>query len=243
MKRTNKLLIYISLILLVAISLSGCKLLPTSSNSLDGYSGYLWNGGDRSKHLVKFAPELDEIPRDYLSYINLNPDEYNIETLNQWSSNNLGAQAAYHSFVYRFDEGPDYGFYIWVLDDGRVNDTRFTYDLEPALQDYFTTEITKSLPDARVFTSLSFHNMPSKEWSEADGIENLLNSEDDYRLFIYIVYGPDVSVSEADVENLKTKFSNLNDVNVLLYRLDNPDEVEKDDLYNLNPEYKFIEYK
>lgn len=223
--------------------LLGCSLLPASGNREEEYSGYLWNGGDRSKHLAKFAPELDSIPREYLEYINLNPDDYEIHTLEQWSNNNLSAQSAYHSFVYSKEEGPDSGFYIWAEDNGRVIDTRFEKELEPAIQKYFAEKFGADYPDVRIMASVDFHNMPSKEWSEADGIENLLQSDDDYRLYLYMVYGPEEVISEADAESIKNELAGLNDVEVWFYKLDNPDAVEKKELYSMEADFHFYEHQ
>lgn len=219
--------------------LCGCGLTRSSKNDLADYDGYLWNGGDSSKHLAKFQPELDEIPRDYLEYIKLNPDEYEIDTLEQWSGNNFGAQAAYHSYVYKKGENPDSGFYIWVLDDGRTIDTRFVENLNPAVQKYLADKINKDYPDFRVLASVFFHNMPSKEWSESDGIETLLSSDDDYRVYLHIVYGQDATVTESDVENIKNDLSYLNDVDAWFFRVDDPDSVERDELYKMDEEFWF----
>lgn len=241
-KRMNKFTCIV--LALAAVSLLfGCSLLPASDNGAEEYSGYLWNGGDRSKHLVKFAPELDTIPRDYLEYINLNPDEYEISTLEQWSDNNFGAQSAYNSFVYSKEEGPESGFYIWVEDDGRVIDTRFENELEPAIQKYFAERFGKDYPDVRIMASIGFHNMPSKEWSEADGIENLFNSNDDYRLYLYMVYGKEGVISETDVEAIKNELAGLNDVEVWFFELDNPDTVEKKELYSMKADFHFYEHQ
>ena len=240
--RMNKV-ICIVLALATVPLLFGCSRLPASGNETEEYSGYLWNGGDRSKHLVKFAPELDTIPRDYLEYINLNPDEYEINTLEQWSDNNFGAQSAYHSFVYSKEDGPESGFYIWVEDKGRVIDTRFEKELEPAIQKYFTEKFRADYPNVRIMVSLDFHNMPSKEWSEADGIENLFRSNDDYRLYLYMVYGTDVVISETDVEAIKNELAELNDVEVWFFRLDNPDAVEKQELYSMDADFHFYEHQ
>lgn len=241
MKRIVKIITGIALTVLVASSLCACTN-SSPSNSLDGYEGYLWNDGDRSKHLQKYDPIMDEIPRDYLKYLNLNPDEYNIDTLEQWSTSNPGTGAAYHSYVYRKDEDVDSGFYIWVLDDGRVNDTRFVKDLEPVVEKNLAEKIQKNHQGVRVLVSLDYHYMPSKEWKESDGIDNFLNSEDDYILFVYVVYGPDASMTEADVETLKQELSYLNDVTVLFYRLDNADTVEKEELPNMKEEFRFYEH-
>ena len=242
LKKYVNYVIYSVLILCTVTSLCGCGKQSKVDNQ-ERYEGYLWNGGDRTKHLAKFQPELDEIPRDYLKYINLDPEEYNIDTLEQWSNNNFSAQAAYHSYVYKKDGDPDAGFYIWVLDDGRTIDTRFVEDLSPVVQDYFAQKLSKNYPDVRVFTSVFFHNMPSREWSEADGIETLLNSDDDYRIYMYLVYGPDANISESDVEAIKNELSNLNDVEVWFHRVDNPDNIEMTELYKMDEEYHFIEQK
>ena len=242
MKRAAEIVACIALIVLIVPMVCGCAL-SSQSNCLDGYEGYLWNSGDRSKHLRKFDPMMDEIPRDYLEYLNLNPDEYNIDTLEQWSTSNPGTGAAYHSYVYRKDEDAQEGFYIWVLDDGRVNDTRFEKELEPAVQTYLADIIEKNYPGVRVLTALGFHDMPSKEWKESDGIENFLNSDDDYLLFVYVVYGTDVKMSESDVEAIKNELSYLNDVKGLFYRLDNADTVEKNELRKLDEEFAFYEHK
>lgn len=242
LKKYVNYVIYSVLILCTVTSLCGCGKQSKVDNQ-ERYEGYLWNGGDRTKHLAKFQPELDEIPRDYLKYINLDPEEYNIDTLEQWSNNNLGAQAAYHSFVYKKNGNPDDGFYIWVLDDGRTIDTRFVETLNPAIQDYFSQRINKDYPDVRVIASVFFHNMPSKEWSEADGIETLLNSDEDYRLYLYLIYGPDANISEADVETIKIELSNLNSVDAWFYRVDNPDTIEFTELIKMDKEYWFSEYR
>ena len=241
MKRINNLVVCTALILATAASVIGCSN-HVKSNNTSEYSGYLWNGGDRSKHLAAHTPELDEIPREYLKYINLNPDDYNIDTLSQYSSSNLGAQAAYHSHVYRKDEDVDSGFYIWVLDNGETRDTRFVDDLTPALQDYFSEKIHKNYPDVRVITSIFFHNMPSKEWSVAEGIDTLLNSEDDYRIYLSLIYGPDVKMTEADVESIKNEFLNLNSLDALFYRNSNPDTVSVNELNKSESEFSFYEH-
>lgn len=242
MKKKVKLIVGILFILSVVSVLSGCAQLP-ASNNLDGYDGYLWNDGDSSKHLQKYDPIMDEIPRNYLKYLNLNPDEYEIDTLEQWSTSNLGTGAAYHSYVYKKSEGVDSGFYIWVLDDGRVNDTRFEKDLEVPLQEYFDKKIKNDYPGVRVLVSLGFHDMPSKEWKESDGIDNFLNSQDDYLLFLYVLYGNDVSMTESNVETIKNDLAYLNDVTVLFYRLDNADTVDISELIKMKEEYRFYEHK
>lgn len=239
MKKLFKIIASIALILIVLPSLSGCTLFQKSID----YDGYLWNNGDRSKHLRKFDPIMDEIPRDYLRYLNLNPDDYNIGTLEQWSTSNLGTSAAYHSYVYKKGDDVDSGFYIWALDDGRVNDTRFLKELETAVQEYFAQKIEKEYPGVRVMVSLDYHNMPSKEWKVADGIDNFLNSKDEYLLFIYVVYGTDVNFTEADVETLKSDLAYLNDVKALFYRLEGADTVEKKELTKLKEEFSFYEHK
>lgn len=241
MKKIIKLMECISVILVMMALLCGCTSISASDNS-ESYDGYLWNRGDKSKHLKKFDPIMDEIPKDYLEYLNLNPDEYETETLKQWSTSNPGTGAAYHSYVYKKDEGVDSGFYIWVLDDGRVNDTRFVKELELAVQEYFAGKYEKEYPGVRVLSSLGYHYMPSKEWKKSDGIDNFLNSEDDYLLFIYMIYGPNVNMTESDVETIKNDLSYLNDIQVLFYRVDNADSVDKSELSKLKEEYRFYEH-
>lgn len=235
MKTINNFIKCTAATILATTLLCGCGQLASNSD----YDGYLWNGGNRTKHLAAHTPELDEIPRDYLEYIGFDPDDYEIETLNQWSNNNFGAQAAYHSHVYKEGEGADSGFYIWVVDDGRVMDTRFVEKLEPAVEKYLAKEIQEDYPDVEVMASIFFRNMPSKEWSKSDGIENLLNSDDEYRIYLYIVYSDDVHMTKSDVDAIEEKLSYLNDVEARFYRVEDPDDIDMEDLYSMDAEFKF----